>query len=45
VSRELAVLKAKESKLLYQECSAFSGEGIEEIFEKVVGEYCKGKGK
>ncbi len=30
---------------MYHECSALSGEGIDELFEKVVEEYLKRKQK
>ena len=38
------MLKASDSKCIYHECSALSGEGVDELFEKVVEEYLKRKG-
>lgn len=44
VSQEEGLLKANDNKCIYQECSALSGEGVEELFERVVDEYLRRKG-
>lgn len=41
VSYEEGSLKASDSKCLYFECSALSGEGFDELFEILVDEYFK----
>lgn len=43
VSREEAELKAADNKCFYHECSARTGEGINEAFEHVVEECLKKK--
>lgn len=43
VSFEEGSLKARDSKCLYFECSALSGEGFDELFEILVDEYLKTK--
>jgi len=45
VSKEAGILKASENKSLYLECSALSGDGVDELFDKVVEEYLKRKNK
>lgn len=44
VTKEQGLLKASEkNNCLYQETSALTGEGIDELFEKVTEEYLKRK--
>lgn len=39
VSTEEAQLKATDNKCIYHECSALTGEGIDEAFGHIVEEY------
>lgn len=44
VSKEEGEIKAAERKnCLYHETSALTGEGVEELFEKVIEEYVRKK--
>ena len=43
ISTEEGLVKANTNKCIYPECSALSGDGVEELFEKVVDEYIKRK--
>ena len=45
ISKEEGILKANEHKCIYHECSAFSGEGIDELFQTVVEEHINRKKK